>query len=182
MGFAQLKKDVINKAEREAERIVKEAHKESEDEKRKLELELESKEEKAMENAKETIEIIERRELPGATLEAKKKKLVEKRKLIESIFEEARANIDKKLKKTERKDLINRILKKIESEITVGTLYCNKIDAELINNKKVKYKDMQGGIIAEDKTGRVLVDYSFETLLEQIREKYISEVTKILFE
>ncbi len=182
MGFAQLKKDIMNRAEKEADRIIKEAYKEAEDAKRKLELELDNKEEKTLEDARNTLNAMEQRELPGASLEAKKMKLIEKKKLIEEAFEEAKNSINKKLTKTERKKLVKKILKQIESEITIGTLYCNKIDAELVDSKKVKHKDMLGGIIAEDKTGKVIVDYSFETLLEQIRDKYMAEVTKILFE
>lgn len=182
MGFEQLKKDIMGRAEKEAERIVKEAHKEAEDEKRKLEIELDNKEEKAIEDAKSTIRMMEKRELASAKLEAKKKKLVEKRKIIENTFEKAKNSINSKLKKSERKELIENILQKIESEITIGKVYCNKTDAELVGNRNFQYTDIIGGIIAEDRTGDVVIDYSFETLLERVKENHMAEVTKILLE
>ncbi|MFW6014303.1 MAG: V-type ATP synthase subunit E [Nanoarchaeota archaeon] len=182
MGFEQLKKDIMGRAEKEAQLMIKEAHKEAEDEKRKVELEFDNREQKAIEDAKNTIRLMEKRELASAKLEAKKKKLIEKKKIIENTFEKAKLSINSKLKKSERKEIIEKILKKAEAEITIGKIYCNKTDAELINRKDVEYKDIIGGIIAEDKTGNVVVDYSFETLLEQVKENHMADVTKILFE
>lgn len=182
MGFEQLKKEIMSRAEKEAEKIIKGAHKEAEDEKRKLELELDNKEQKAIEDAKSTIRLMENRELASAKLEAKKKKLVEKKNIIEKTFEKAKDSVNSKLKKSERKEIIEKILKKIEAEIKIGKIYCNKIDAELIDRKEVKHTDIIGGVIAEDKTGNVVVDYSFETLLEQVKENHMAEVTKVLFD
>lgn len=180
MGFTQLKKSITEKTDKEADRIVKEAHKEAEEAKRKLEIEMEEKEQEAMQDAKATIAMVEKRELASAGLEAKKKKLIAKKELLEKTFDEAKNKLDKLLKKKERKDLIEKLLKKAQNEITVGKIYCNKVDAELVSGKRVEKRDMLGGIIAEDKSGEVVVDYSFETLLEDIKNDYMSDITKIL--
>lgn len=180
MGFNQLKQSITKETDKEADSVVKEAHKEADEAKRKLEIELDEKEKQAMEDAKATTEMMEKRELASAGLEAKKKKLIAKKELLEKTFEEAKNNIDKQLKKNERKELIQKLLEKAQKEIDVGKVYCNKIDAELVSGKKVEQKDMLGGIIAEDKTGEVIINYSFETLLEDIKNNQMSEITGIL--
>ncbi|MFW5991179.1 MAG: V-type ATP synthase subunit E [Candidatus Nanoarchaeia archaeon] len=180
MGFAQLKKRINEKTEKEADQIVKSAHKEAEEAKRKLEIEMEEKEKQEMEEAKATIDMIEKRELASAGLEAKKKKLIAKKELMEKAFAEAKDSINKYLNKKDRKELIEKLLKRAEKEIDVEKVYCNKIDAELVKDKKVEQRDMLGGIIAEDKSGEVVIDYSFETLLEEIKNSRMSEIADIL--
>lgn len=180
MGFNQLKKSITQKTDKEADRVVKEAYKEADEAKRKQEIELDEKEKQAMEDAKATTEMMEKRELASAGLEAKKKKLIAKKELVEKTFEEAKNNIDKQLKKKERKELIQKLLDKAQNEIDVGKVYCNKIDAELVSGKEVEQKDMLGGIIVENKSGQVIIDYSFETLLEDIKNNQMSDITGIL--
>ncbi|MGM5482363.1 MAG: V-type ATP synthase subunit E [Nanobdellota archaeon] len=180
MGFKQLKESITQKTDKEADKIVKSARKEAEEAKRKLEIEMEEYEQKVMEDAKSTINMMEKREIASAGLEAKKKKLIAKKQLLEEAFENAKTQIDKTLKKNDRKKLIEKILKEIEKEIDIGKIYCNKADSELVPAKKVHKKEMLGGLIAEDKKGEVIIDYSFESIFEEIKSNYMSEITSIL--
>lgn len=181
MGFTQLKKTIMDKAEAEADSILKSAHKEAEDSKRKIEVEMDERLEKVNNELKSSISMMENRELAAANLESKKRLLITKKEMIEKVFSEVNKDLGKKLTKQERKAIISKLMEKASNEIQIGKVYCNKIDKELCGFPKCVEKDILGGIIAEDKSGKVLVDYSFETILQDIKEKNIAKVTDILF-
>ena len=182
MGFAQLKKTIIDKAQKEADVIIKSAYKEAEDAKRKLELEMENLESRSKEEVQALTEMMENREIASASLEAKKAQLIAKKELIDQVFREAEEKLDKKLTSAQRRSIITNLLKKADSEIKVGKIYCNKKDLGHAGSRKKEEADILGGIIAEDKSGEVQVDYCFETLLSDIKDKNSAEITRILFE
>ncbi len=182
MGFAQLKKTILDKAEKDAEVIIKSAFKESEDSKRKLEIDMEKLEDKTKDETQNTINMMEAREIASANLEAKKSQLISKKALLEEVFSKAMEKIDKKLTSAQRKAIITKLLAKAEKEINVGSVLVSKKDSAHVGSKKKEIVDIMGGVIVEDKSGEVSVDYSFETLLSNIKEKNIAEISDILFD
>ncbi len=180
MGLDELKKTILDKANRKADLIVKAAYKEVEDKKRALEVEMDEEERRSDELVRRLIEQIENREIASASLIAKKERLLAKKQVIDAVFDKVKKDINRLLTKSQRKKLVESLIKKAESEINVGRIYCNKTDAEIVGKKAVQ-KDILGGIIAEDKNGQVVVDYSFETLIQDAKDKNIGEVTRILF-
>jgi V/A-type H+/Na+-transporting ATPase subunit E len=184
MGFDELKKNVLENAKKEADLIIKNAYKESDEAKRKLELEIESLEEKSKQEINIFSEQFEKKEVASANLESKKRLLQEKKKLIEIVFENVKNELKNELTKKDRKAIIENLVKKAKKEINIKIVYCNKQDSELISEKvKIEIKkDMVGGIIAEDKSGEIIVDYSFETIIADMKDKYSAEVSQILFD
>jgi len=178
MGFEQLQKAVLDKASRDADKITKDAQAQAKtilDEARRA---ADAKAQEVKSGTKRMTDLIEMREIASARLEAKKTLLLTRKDAIDSAFAQA-AQKAAKLPKAQRKALVESLLKKAGTELDVGTVYCNSADTEFI--KGAKAKDMAGGIIVESKDKTTMVDYSFETLLAEIKEKNISEISGILF-
>jgi V/A-type H+/Na+-transporting ATPase subunit E len=179
MGFNQLQKDVLNNAQKEADKIIAKANDEAE----KIKLEL-TKENKKLKNqgdaeTKNMVELLQKREIAGAKIETNKKLLLAKKEMIDKVFEEVKTKITKNLSAIERKKIIDGFLTKAKTEIDIGNVYCNEIDSKNVTG--AVQKEMLGGIIAESKDKTTLVDYSFETILEELKDKHIANVTNILF-
>ena len=64
------------------------------------------------------------------------------------------------------------------------TVYANQDDRHAVEAKgTVHYKkgDMSGGLIAETEEGDVRVDYTYEEILQDIKEKSLQHLGGILF-
>lgn len=181
MGFAQLKKTILEKAERDAKKIVKEAEDKVKARLDDIESEMEELAKKSEEETKTTIEMMKKRELASASLEAKKQLLITKKDILEDVFKKAKEDLTKKLSKADRKKLIEALMKNVKNDMTIGKVYCNKMDSEIIKEGKKSSMDLLGGFIAEDKSGEVQIDSSFETILDEIKEKNIAEISNTLF-
>ena len=107
--------------------------------------------------------------------------LEEKKKAIETVFEKVRENLVS-LKAPKRKEHIKRLVEKAKKEIDVKYVYCNKTDKKPMGAIKTQEAEILGGIIAENKKKDVRVDYSYETLLEDIKEKYLQDLGNKLFD
>lgn len=181
MGFAQLKKTILEKAERDAKKIVKEAEDKAQARFDDIESEMEELAKKSEQETQNVIEMMKKRELASASLEAKKQLLITKKDILDDVFSRAKEDLTKKLSKADRKKLIEKLLKNVKKEMTIGKVFCNKMDSEIIKEGKTKSMDLLGGFIAEDKSGDIQIDSSFETILEDIKDKNISEISGTLF-
>jgi V/A-type H+-transporting ATPase subunit E len=181
LGFTQLKKDLLEKAESEGQRIIEEAKNKALAAKKEIEAEEKTAQTKADEDIKNLQKIFEKREIASANLEAKKMSLIAKKELVEEAFEKIHQEINKKLNEKERKALIEKLLKRAESEIKIAKIYCNQKDSRYITSYQKADADIIGGIIAEDNESTVRVDYSFETLISEIKESELSNISRIIF-
>ena len=77
--------------------------------------------------------------------------------------------------------MINSLYRKAGSEIDIGKVYCNKKDSKMFKGVETSSTDIIGGLIAESKDGLIRVDYSFDTMLESIKENEIKGVVDALF-
>ena len=160
---------LIAEARKEANRIAKEA-----------ERKIEEMQQKTDADAKRMMELIKKQELASAELENKKMILEAKKQIIEAAFAEARKkleNLDDK--KTEA--YIKKLLEKAKNDIEVAHVYCSKKDAKSLKELKAEAADMIGGLIAENKEKTIRVDYSFETILQGIKENELQNMSKLLF-
>jgi V/A-type H+/Na+-transporting ATPase subunit E len=182
MGFEDLKEKVLKDAKKEEERILKDAKTQADLLKSQIVKEVSIYEEESDKKVNQKIKMMEVKILASSALEVKKKNLSIKESLIKESFDTAINKIDKKLTLPARKKLINNLLKKAEKEIEIGIVFCNAKDKKLIESKKLKEIDILGGVIVENKEGTVRIDYSFETLIDEIKEKNIAEINNILFD
>ncbi|MBN2458215.1 hypothetical protein JXB31_03745 [Candidatus Woesearchaeota archaeon] len=181
MGFLELKKEVLEKAEKEADRIISEAEADVEAKKDEITAEAKEAEARSEESTRISMEMAEKREIASRCLEAKKALLKAKKRLVDDVFEKAVEDLDKRLTDKGRKALIERLVKKAETEIEIASVSCNKKDKDYVKRYKTNEKKMLGGIIAENKDRTITVDFSFESMIEDIKNTELSKVTEILF-
>ncbi len=180
MGLEVVKEEVLKDAKAEEEKLVAEAREEAKRMMKKAEKEIEVLRKKSEEEIRKKIDIIKKQELASAELENKKMLLEAKKDLIENVFAEVKKKVES-LDSKKRQDYIEKLLEKIKNEIEVEYVYCNKKDANLVKDFKAEAADIIGGLIVENKDKTIKVDYSFDSMLESIKENELQEVNKILF-
>ena len=180
MGLEAVKDEIIANARKQEEALIAEAKKEALSIMKEAESKVAAFREKTEAETKKLVEIINRQETASAELESKKSVLEAKKETVENVFEEARKRVGK-LSGKQKEEYMNRLLEKAKKDIEVARVYCSKNDAKLVKEFKAEHSDITGGLIAENADGTVRVNYSFDTMLENIKENELQEISKILF-
>lgn len=180
MGLEAVKEEIIRNAKESYSALIAEGRKEANRITREAEKKIEEMKEKSEEEVKKATDMIKRQQLAAAELESKKMTLDAKKQAIEKVFEESKAKLEA-LDEKKRETIIKKLLEKASKEIEVSHVYCNKKDAKFIKGIRTENIQIVGGIIAENKEKTIRVDYSFETMLDSIREKELQHMSKILF-
>lgn len=180
MGLETVKDEILNSAKEHSNSLIAEARKEASRIMKEAEKKAEAAKEKSETETKKMIDAIKRQELAAAEIESKKMLLEAKKQVIENVFIEARNRLEKSDDK-KREAYIKKLLEKIKNEIHAEHVYCSKSDAKFIKGFGAEAINMLGGLIAENKEKTIRVDYSFETMLESIKEKELQGINKLLF-
>ena len=180
MGLEAVKDEIIANAKEQKEALIAEAKKEAQRIMKEAESRVAEFKEKAETEAKKLIEMMKRQETASAELESKKLILEAKKEAVESVFNEARKRVEK-LSGKQKEEHMNRLLEKAKKDIEVTKVYCSKNDAKLVKGFKAEHSDIIGGLIAENADGTVRVDYSFDTLLQDIKENELQKISRLLF-
>lgn len=179
MGLEEVSKEVLRKANLEAERIKKEAEKEASAIMEKAEQKILQYKKQVEVEIKRNLEVIKTRELTQSKLDVRNQMLNTKKEAIESAFDKALKKLINDPK--DRKEVIlGKLLEKAQNEIQISKIHCNKKDREFVSNDQ--YVEMQDhGLMAENEDTTIRVDYTFKTLLQQLKEEKLAEVAKQLF-
>jgi len=180
MGLEAVKDEIIANARKQEDVLIAEAKKEAESIMKESQNRIAEFKEKAEAETKKLIETMKRQETASAELESKKLILEAKKEAIEGVFEEARKRVGK-LSSKKMEEYMNRLLEKAKNDIEVAKVYCSKNDARLVEGFKAEPSGIIGGLIAENADETVRVDYSFETMLQNIKENELQKVSMILF-
>ncbi|MFP4423861.1 MAG: V-type ATP synthase subunit E [Candidatus Woesearchaeota archaeon] len=181
MSFKKLKAKVEKEMKAERQEIISDAETKAKEIVETAEAEARQEVEQRMKALENQLANKRKQEVASAKLEQKKQKLIARKEMLDKVFEEASNKLPKKLTQTKRKKLLGNLFKSAKEEITVARVYCKDSDAKLLGIEN-KNMNMLGGFIAENKDGSISVDYRFETLLEEIRGKYLADINRILFE
>ncbi|MGM5487539.1 MAG: V-type ATP synthase subunit E family protein [Nanobdellota archaeon] len=182
MSFENLKKKVEKETEAERQKILNEAKNKAKEIVSQAENEARQEEERRMEELEKQIDFKRTQEIASAKLEQKKKKLMARKEMLDKVFTSVPPRLGKKLTAAKRKKLLQSLLKAAEKEIAIARVHCNTTDAKHISVDEKQTTDMLGGLIAENKDGSVRIDYSFETLLDEVKNQYLADINRILFE
>jgi len=180
MGLEAVKEEIIRHAKQQEATLLAEAREESKKIISEAEKKIEGLREEINAETKKKINAIKMQELASAELENKKMLLEMKKQLIEDVFNKAQGKISA-LAIEQRRSYIKKLLEKSKNDIEVANVYCNEKDLKLLEDFKAKAIDIIGGLIAENKDGTVRVDYSFDTMLQSIKENELQNISKILF-
>lgn len=180
MGLEELKKEILEKSQKQAESIIKNAMQEAAKIEQDSKKQIEELKKKHLIEEERMIEASERKEISSANFEVKKLLLQKKQKIIDTAFAETIHQI-KKLDASKNREIFSRLLQKASGQIEIATLYINMKDKDLAKDYSWLNADIIGGFAAENKDKSVRVDYSYDTLLQSVRNRHMSEVVKILF-
>ena len=180
MGLETVKEEILSNAREQSNSITAEARKEAGGITREAERRMEEMKEKSEAETKKIIDMIKRQELANAELENKKMVLEAKKQIIESVFSEAAKKLEA-LDDEKREIYIKKLLEKAKKDIEIVHVYCNKKDAKFLKDFKVEAVNIIGGLLAENKEKTVRVDYSFEMMLQGIKENELQNINMVLF-
>ena len=180
MGLESVKEEVIRNAKEQSSSLLAEARKESGKIMKEAEAKVEEMKAKSEAETKKTIDTLKKQELASAELDSRKLVLDAKKQSIENVIADARKKLEA-LDDKKRELYLKRLLDKSKKEIDVAFVYCNKKDAKFVNGFEIINESLFGGIIAENREKTIRVNYSFETLLESIKESELQNISKLLF-
>ncbi len=180
MGLEAVKEEILNSAKEQSNSLLAEARKEANKIMREAENKIEEMKEKNDLETKKILDMIKRQELASAELENKKMILEAKKQVIENVFSEAKKKLES-LDDKKREAYVKKLLEKAKSDIEVAHVYCNKRDIKFLKDFNAETAEIIGGLIAENKEKTIRVDYSFETLLQSIKENELQDINKMLF-
>ncbi|MBI2133319.1 hypothetical protein HYU11_01410 [Candidatus Woesearchaeota archaeon] len=180
MGIEKVRDEVIAKSKKQHAAIISEAEKEAKAIIESAEEKSREKKKKAEEETARELEELKIREMSSAELEVNKMLLETRKRIIEEAFESARQEISKMPQST-RKEHIKSLISKAKNQMEPGRVLCSEADIKHIEGLKTQAAPIIGGIIAENKDGTIRIDYSYESILDQVREKSLKDVAKILF-
>ena len=180
MGLEAVKDEILNSAKEQSNSLIAEARKDASRIARETENKIESMKQKSDEEAKRIIDTIKRQELASAELENKKTLLEAKKQLIDSVFAEARKRLEN-LDYKKKEFYIKKLLEKVKSDIDISAVYCNKKDSKFVKGFNAETADIIGGIMAENREKTIRVDYSFDSMLENLKETELQNINRALF-
>jgi len=180
MGLEAVKEEIIMHSKGQANSLIAEARKEANKIMKETEKKIEEMKEKSEAETKRILDTIKRQESTSAEMENKKMLLEAKKEIIESVFSEAKKKLES-LDDKKRGEYIKKLFEKIKSDIEPEHIYCSKKDIKLLKGLNAELIDISGGLMAENKEKTIRVDYSFETLLQTIKESELQSISKILF-
>lgn len=182
MALDKVKDKILDEAEQKADRIIEEAEQEADDTVSEAEQKAQRLKDEAKEDAKEKAEALRRQELASARMKAQEIKMEAKQELIHDAFDQLRDRVSG-MESDDREDLFASIIETVGEEIEIGTVHTSgdMVDAvEDMVDADVKEKDIEG-LIIEDSDGSVRYDYSFDSVLENVRTEYRKETAQELF-
>ena len=148
--------------------------------------------EEAREEADRRIEQEREQELSGAKLEAKQQRLEARREVLEEVRGDARDRIAA-IDGDEREDLTRTLLATAAEEFAADEtvrVHGHEDDAELLETVVDDFEgfavgdpvDCLGGVVVESDESRVQVNNTFDSVLEEVWEDNLGEISARLFE
>ena len=176
MGLEDVKQDILNEAEKEADEILEEA----EDEKEEIIGEAESEAERIREESEEEIEdkkkSLEKKTVSNANMEAKQKKLEAKEKALDEAFESFEEELED-LSEDDRKSMLENCIE--DAEFDVGLVRGGE-SFEGLTDEEFESADMDGFVLVSDDGERQL-NFTLDKIVDDFRNSYRKEVAEKLF-
>ncbi len=193
MGMEKIKDAIISKVESEAREITDEATKKAQEEIEKARSQRQARFEEEKGRIVAEVKDEAARTLAQASIKARQQLSSTRADIIAGIVDGARSELSKL--SAEDKHLL-KLIKEASDGLggASGRLYVASKDVDAVKkllegNKdladriiEVKETDCLGGVIAEDKEGKLRIDNTYETRLEMLLPRILPEISKKLFE
>jgi V/A-type H+/Na+-transporting ATPase subunit E len=127
---------------------------------------------------------LKQQEISSAELEAKRIILNAKKDVLDKSFQVALSSL-LNMDEGNRGRMYRKILDGGKAVIESPKVYCPRGESKLISGVtglgSIVETDMEAGLVLEDATGKVRLDYRFRVLLESVWDKELKSVSNILF-
>ncbi|MFA6888949.1 MAG: V-type ATP synthase subunit E family protein [Candidatus Woesearchaeota archaeon] len=182
MGLEQVKHEIIEHAEREATKIVSHAKEQAKKDIENAHTVIDAFDTEIQAQLQKEFDQLERKYHAGMKLLSKKILLQKRKEILQAIFQNLQITLST-LPKSEKSKILVGLFTKAKKQCIVGTVYCAQQDVALVKSftNVVCEKPILGGIIVESKDGDFLIDYSFDSMLSQLQEQKLQEVSAELF-
>ncbi len=183
MGLDRVVKDISDKAEAESMDILARARSEAAAIKKDAEGDAKRIHEAEMVKSDNAIAKLRQRELSSAKLDIKKSKLNAEKDVLEGV----RAELVKKISampKKKKVDILNKLINLARKDVPAGKIYTNAGDAELVKNSGYEYGGnikCIGGLVVTSADGSVNLDYTFDSIMDDVWNSSMKPVSDILF-
>ncbi|AEH61321.1 H+transporting two-sector ATPase E subunit [Methanosalsum zhilinae DSM 4017] len=182
MGLEPVINDIMDASNKEVNRINSEADREVArilDEARQTAKKLRGD---RLVKVEEDIENLRKQELSSAKLDVKRIILNVKKEMPDEVYDKALNSLSQ-LPPSKNEEYLKTILKGEEKNGT--KVYSNK-DSETLVKKLTSLEyagniDCIGGVIIENEDGTVRLDYTYESILKEVNERSLKEISDILF-
>ncbi len=183
MGLDKVVKDISEKAEAESKAILAKASTEAAAIKTAAEAEARQIAAAEVAKADQSISKMRQRELSSAKLDVKKSKLNAEKDVLTDVH----AGFVKQLSALPREkkvDIMKKLIKLAKKDIPAGKIFCNAADADLVKDSGYAYGGnikCLGGILVTSEDGSINLDYTFDSILEDVWTSSMKQISDILF-
>lgn len=177
MGLDEIKSEILKEAQDKADKIEKEAEQEKQEILEEAEEEAERIHEEMEHQLEEEKESYRKKALSGARMKAKEEKMNAKQEEIQNVFKEFR-NYLGQLTEGEKKKFVDSCLEKVEFD--VGKIQGSKKFENSVDHEFEELDSAKGiKVISED--GEKMQSFTFDKIMEQMKQENRKEVADILF-
>ena len=180
MSLENLEKSIRKNAQKEADWILSEAEKEADVIRKEARARIAARKKELQKNLERETLLLASRKRARARMLKNQALLEEKKKLITEVYDRFLAKMEKN-----KRDIMKKMFMKAKNELSIGKVYVKSEDLKVakaaLPEIPIEKRSILGGIIAESKDGTELVDYSYETILEILRQRTLKQVSSELF-
>ncbi len=183
MGLDKVVKDISEKAETESKAITAKASAEAAGIKTAAEGEAKQASVAELARADQAISKMRQRELSSAKLDVKKSRLNAEKDVLADVH----ASFVKQLSALPREkkvDIIQKLTMLAKKDIPAGKIYTNAADADLVKGSGYAYGgniNCLGGILVTSEDGSINLDYTVDSILEDVWASSMKQISDILF-
>jgi len=183
MGLDKVVKGISDKTEAECGDISARAASEAAEIRKAAEATARQESAAIVAGADQSVSKMRQRELSSAKLDVKKSKLNAEK----DVLEEVHASFVKQLSALpgEKKvDILQKLITLAKRDVPAGKIYANAADADLVKGSGYEFGgtiDCIGGILVTSGDGSVNLDYTFDSILEDVWTASMKPVSDILF-
>lgn len=176
-SFGKFKIHVLNDAQRERDKLEKEADEKAEKTLSEMKRELSAAADKKLQNNAVRLEKENREKILQAEMNAKKELITYREKIVDDVFGEVKERLLQYRESEEYTKWLNEKAEKALSECGEGekVLFINKADKEKIScfDGKLEACEIIGGVKAVNSTKGIVADYTFDEMLSEERRIFI---------
>jgi V/A-type H+/Na+-transporting ATPase subunit E len=184
MALDKVVDDILESAKKDASQLTATAEKEKASILQQAKESIAAKKQEGQKQLDETIKRLRQQEVSSAELEAKRVVLNVRKDVLDQVMVGTLRELAS-MPDSEKAGLYTKLLTSGAKVIPQPKVFCPKGEAKLLSGipgiGSIQETDMEAGIILESKDGMFRLDYRFRTMLEDIWEKELKNVSNILF-